>query len=234
MKNNALQNTDNYNKELDCDFHEVYNKYISILNEYVIHHLDIINSHDGTKPSVQTMRSQLMTGIQCLSHVFKMILLYTKNIQLTIYHSQRAFYFYVEFMEQTNDETHTFLQLTPKDACLFVYKKTIYEIDCGYKSTFKDDATTNDIIIDNIIHLYSGMVKNAIETNDDPLTIIKTVNTDIDKVVQHIHKLYHKLHSDNNAILLEKTNKMKEYIYYNTVKNNDFKPVEKYIKGLKK
>ena len=54
---------------------------------------------------------------------------YTKNLDVAYYHSQKSFYFYIEFIGQISEDQHTFLQLNSRDAMMFVYKKTIYEIN---------------------------------------------------------------------------------------------------------
>ena len=95
MKNNVLQNVENYNKILSENIQEVYNKYIGVLNEYIIHHLDTLQNKEINVLSMEKMKKCLLIGVQCVSHVFKMILFYTKNLHITVYHSQRAFYFYV-------------------------------------------------------------------------------------------------------------------------------------------
>ena len=118
IKNNDLQNHENYNLILSNNLFEIYNKYFGIINEFLIHYL---NSHDINN---EKSKKNLENGLLCINHVFKFLILYTKNLDLTIYHSQRALYFYVEFMEQVNSENHSFLQLTSNDAVLFVYKKT--------------------------------------------------------------------------------------------------------------
>ena len=74
-------------------------------------------------------------GIETLIHVFSMIFFYTKNLDLTFYHSQKAYYFYIEFIEQISDDNITFLQLSSKDAVMFVYKKTIFELNNERKKT---------------------------------------------------------------------------------------------------
>ena len=63
-----------------------------------------------------------------LKHIFNTLLLYTKNLNLTVYHCKKAYLFYVEFITQIGDENHSFLQLNSKDAVIFLYKKTIFEI----------------------------------------------------------------------------------------------------------
>jgi hypothetical protein len=74
-------------------------------------------------------------GIETLMHVFTMIFYYTKNLDLTFYHSQKAYYFYIEFVEQISDDNITFLQLSSRDAIIFVYKKTIYDLNNDYKKS---------------------------------------------------------------------------------------------------
>ena len=59
--------------------------------------------------------------------------MYTKNLELTVHHCKKAFLYYVEFIGQIGDDNHTFLQLNSKDATLFVYKKTIFDINNEYK-----------------------------------------------------------------------------------------------------
>lgn len=230
MKNNVLQNVENYNKILDESIQEVYNKYIGVLNEYIIHHLDTLQSKNSGTLSMEKMKKCLLIGIQCVSHVFKMILFYTKNLHITVYHSQRAFYFYVEFMEQMMEDMHTFLQLTPKDACLFVYKKTIYEINNEYRSSYNIKETQDEKIINEILQLYYRLLCSIIETNNDPINIIKSLHNNIFKIVQALNKLQHKI--DNKDILEEKMKELNSYIY--NLSDLNYKQIEKMIKNMKK
>ena len=68
-------------------------------------------------------------GVETITNVFVGMLEYTMNADLSLYHSQKAFYFYVEFIEQITDSQNSFLQLTSRDAVMFVYKRTIFEIN---------------------------------------------------------------------------------------------------------
>jgi hypothetical protein len=65
-------------------------------------------------------------------HVFEGMLFHTKNADLAVYHSQKAFYFYVEFIEQIMDTQNSFLKLSSRDAALFVYKRTLFEVYAEY------------------------------------------------------------------------------------------------------
>ena len=62
--------------------------------------------------------------------------MYTKNLDLTVYHCKKAYLFYVEFIGQIGDDNNSYLQLNSKDATLFVYKKTIFEINNEYRKQF--------------------------------------------------------------------------------------------------
>ncbi len=232
MKNNILQCVDNYNKTLDNNPLDVYCGYIGVMNEYIIHHLDTINSNESKNISLEKMRNYLIVGVQCLTHVFKMLLLYSKNLNLTIYHSQRAFYFCVEFMEQLSDEMHNFLQLTSKDACLFVYKKTIYELNNDYRTNYNSESCINETIISNVISFYSNQLINIINNNSDHIGIIRIMNGELSKIIQQLNKYYHK--QESLFIFNKKLVELNDYVYCNSVKNNDYSQLEKYMKQFKK
>ena len=71
-----------------------------------------------------------------------MIFYYTKNLDLTFYHTQKAYFFYIEFIEQIYDDNVTFLRLSSRDALMFVYKKTIFDINNDHKKSLI--ALTNE------------------------------------------------------------------------------------------
>ncbi len=230
MKNHALQCVENYHIKLKESPQTIYSGFIGIVNEYIIHHLDTIKHNDYKKISTTKMRSYLLSGVQCLTHVFNILILYTKNLHLTLYHSQRAFYFYVEFMEQMSDDMHTFLQLTPKDACLFVYKKTIYEINNDYRTNYNINETIDEKIVHQVITFYTGQIVNLLSENEDIISIIKLVNNEMHKIIQLLNKIYHKLNSEQ---FYEKILNLNEYCYKNQIKNNDYRQLEKYVKSIK-
>ena len=86
--------------------------------------------------NIQYYKYVVSQGMATLGHVFLTLYLYTNNIELTIFHCQKAIYYYIEFIGQIGDDHHSFLQLNSKDAMLFVYKKTIFEIDNAYRKEF--------------------------------------------------------------------------------------------------
>lgn len=113
-----------FNKELNRPIAEIVEKYIALIGEYyafIRENPNII--HKKQYPYL------LARGLDTITHVFTIILFYTKNLEITYYHSQKSFYFYVEFIEQILDAQNAFLHLDSRDASIFVYKKTIYEIN---------------------------------------------------------------------------------------------------------
>ncbi len=134
---NYLSDTKNYNDTILNDEMDVVRAYIDILNEYLF--------HAGDKIVVQNHAYYIFVlkrGCDTIKHIFNIVFMYTKNLNLTIHHCKKAFLYYVEFIGQIGDDNHTFLQLNSKDATLFVYKKTIFDINNEYKK--KVDFTINE------------------------------------------------------------------------------------------
>ena len=123
-----ITNTDNYKHTITCNVENILDRYLSVLNEY-FKHLEESNFNIKNR----YYKYIITNGINCINNIFKILLLYTNNIELVIYHTQKAFIYYIEFITQIGDENNNFLQLNSKDATLFVYKKTIFEINNDIK-----------------------------------------------------------------------------------------------------
>ena len=87
-------------------------------------------------------------GLKTIDHVFKQLFMYTKNLEMVYFHCKKAYYYYIEFISQIGEENHDFLKLTPKDAILFVYKKTIFSLDENFLKKFKSNKD-DFMMIDN-------------------------------------------------------------------------------------
>ena len=153
-----------FDKELNKSIPDVLNKYVSLVCEYY----DFI----GEKPIIHNKQFPYLRirGLDTITHVFFMILFYTKNLELTYYHSQKSFYLYVEFIEQILDVQHSFLHLTPVDASIFVYKKTIYEISQEYRKEYENLDETYDKI-----HTFIQIYKQI------PQAHLKNIHTELMK-----------------------------------------------------
>jgi len=116
----SLNNSDNYKSNLNITTNCLLRKY----NLLIIEYLNFININN---------KFVIIRGLTTITHVFNIILHYTRNVDVALYHGQKSFYYYVEFISQITDEDNLFLNLNSRDASLFVYKKTIYEINKEFK-----------------------------------------------------------------------------------------------------
>ena len=108
----------NYNKTLTIPNDIILSKFCELINEYLFHITENIIIQNR-----QYYIFILLRGLSTIKHIFNTMLLYTKNLDLTIYHTKKAYLFYVEFIGQIGEENNSYLQLNSKDATLFVYKK---------------------------------------------------------------------------------------------------------------
>jgi hypothetical protein len=186
QQNHSLHNIENYKSEYSSSSTEIFTKYIGVVTEYFIQCSDMIHI-----PNETYYRYVINKGLETITHVFKMLLLYTKNLQLTYYHCQKSFYYYVEFISQIGDNNHSFLQLNSKDATLFVYKKTIYDLNQDFRKTFSSTTQENTIMnnVELLIRIYNRMLNDKIEHLSLQNLTILTIDKDAIKMAQIILNL---------------------------------------------
>jgi hypothetical protein len=151
-----LYSISNYKPTIENSVSEILKKFVNVLIEYMRFITEKIMMKNKKYYSFIFER-----GIETLIHVFSVIFYYTKNLELTFYHTQKAFYFYVEFIEQISDDNVTFLQLSSRDATLFVYKKTIFDINNEYKKSITEPTPEEKIIL-STINLYTYVYKSIV------------------------------------------------------------------------
>ena len=194
----SLQNSDNFNKELDCELGDAVEK----LSQLFIDYFKFISENIKLKNS----KYIVMRGLDTIVNVFNHILLYTKNLDATYFHCQKAFYLYVEFVGQISDEEKIFLQLSSKDATSYVYKKTIYEIDNEIRKSTKEISDYTKIKLD-IINSYIELYK---------ILLFHLINNDFNNVeyVIRLSELYKKFNKLNDKTLISKINAICYKLYY--------------------
>ena len=188
----SLSNVDNYKPIFMSSVQDILTKFVSVIIEYMKFMSEKIRMKNK-----HYYRFIFERGVETVIHVFTNILFYTKNLDLSVYHSQKAYYFYIEFIEQISDENVTFLQLSSRDAILFVYKKTIFEINQDYKKTMPELSIDNKNIIttmDTYIAIYKKIIRHIFSDPDFNYT----------NNVDHIDK-----NCDNLKFLTEELNKLK-------------------------
>lgn len=191
----VLFNTDNYNSLI----HNTSQEILSKITEVIVDYMRLISE----KINIKNKHYYVFIferGIEMIVHIFSIIFYYTKNLDLTFYHSQKAYYFYIEFIEQISDDNITFLQLSSRDALLFVYKKTIYELNNEYKKTMQpltSDETNILSCVDAHVVVYKKIIHFIINHN----------NFTYENKIQYIHMCSNRI--QKHSLILNR-NKIKK------------------------
>jgi hypothetical protein len=223
--NFSLQNLDNYRKNIDNTTSDITEKYYMLIAEYfkfITENIKVKNSNFA--------KFIITRGLDTITNVFNSIFYYTKNIDLTYFHCQKSFYFYVEFVGQISEDEKMFLQLSSRDATLYVYKKTIFEINNECKNTNESSKLINEqiAIINSYINIYKTMVYKIIQSDR------KNINNNL--YIETFEKICKKINKTNlnneNVVLL---NDIMDKFYFITDDNIDyfFDIVEEFTKKLK-
>ena len=158
-----ISNTDNYNQDFEFSDTKTYvGRYVELINEYMLYVVENMIIQDDTY-----LLFLIQRGVETIMHCFKFLLMYTKNLELTIYQCKKALYYYIEFIGQISDVSlhHSYLQLNSKDATLFVYKKTIYDINNIYRKNFVQSNNDKQFLnsISNIIVLFNATLFHLLQ-----------------------------------------------------------------------
>lgn len=233
--NNNILDIKNYKKKLDKTNIEIICKYCELINEYLY--------HAGENIIIQNQQYYIfviLRGLNTITHIFNTLILYTKNISLTTYHCKKAYLYYVEFMGQISEDSHTYLQLNSKDATLFVYKKTIFEINNEIRSKFilNDKDVTIFKFINLSTCLYKEIIKSVLDNDNlkpesriSYIMYIQKMNSKVmDKYLSLILPMSQKIEICENFLyyisLLKTKNIIDECLFLNLI-NLFFKKIKK-------
>ena len=233
-----LLNVENYNKELDKElYYKGLSLYISIGNQcikYLLKNLKTTNK--------EYIIFIIERGIKTITHVYNFLIMYTKNINLLEHHLEKAYLYYVEFVSQIGEESNTYIKLNSKDATLFVYKKTIYDINNDYRHKFK--LVNTDVIflnkMNSFMEIYNNILINITNLiiKENKIEIIadeyKKRNKDFEKIIKNTYSLFSKYdymnlkHLINDMIyeLLNKNEKIDKFMKILILLTNKYKKKE--------
>jgi len=166
----SLHIADNYKHTIDISLSTLKDKYTLIICDYLKYITESLKK-------ISTFI--IIQGFETITNAFNYIFYYTKNIDLTYCHIQKSFYLYVEFIDQISEEHHTFLQLNSKDASMYVYKKTIYDLKIEYCKPFNESDTQ---FLDEF-NKYTFFVKKLVEV---VMCSSKFVKCDLSSMKSHI------------------------------------------------
>lgn len=182
----SLQNIENYINTINNPISEIFARYVTVLTEYVKQITDnVFIQNSGRNKYI------IEKGVDIIAHVFNILFLYTKNLDLTVYHCQKSLYYYVEFIGQLGD-MHKILQLSSKDSALFIYKKTIFEINNEIRTqhTCSEVDTEKLNLVASLTKLYNVFLLTIVEdtiTDDYDKTVFKSnVTTTMSKTMNYV------------------------------------------------
>lgn len=218
-----LYDLSNYDKRLT-------NKYLS---DYITHYIELVNEfilHATETVKVQNYNYYLFIfqrGIDTIKHIYNFLLLYTRNIELTMIHCKKAYLYYIEFISQIGEDNNSFLQLNSKDATLFVYKKTIFDLNNTVRKNFSQTKNEKKciIIVDNIIDIYNKLILMSLYSmKEQELKNNKSVVIMIEK---ESTKIMNKIFLNNSYMNPDFCDKVKEFLHL-----VDMKDTENYKKKI--
>lgn len=178
-KSFLLENEINYLLTFQFNEITIISKFMIVIQYYILYSIENASNID---------ESIFNSGIFMTVNVFRLLLYYTKNLELTLYHTQNAIYYYVEYISQITDSEHNlFFNLSIKDAITYVYSRTIYIINKKYLKLYNEKD--NNILkkFTEKCNIYIGIINNISiyilnETNDickDLLQELSTVYLDL-------------------------------------------------------
>jgi len=148
-----LSNLENYFATISHDKEYTLERYSILLFEYMLVFFEKIKMPEKRKTHFRYIFER---GIKTVTSVFVGLMEYTKNVDLAFHHGKKAFYFYIEFIEQISDAQNSFLQLTSRDAVMFVYKRTLFEVN---KEMVKPVAINNAVNDNKLLTIFSNICK---------------------------------------------------------------------------
>lgn len=203
MKKYILNSIDNYKDEINYSETTLFLKFVGMIHEFIIACNERINIDNE-----EYVKHILITGIKNTTYIYKFILLYTKNLELALYHTQKSILYYVEFITQLGEDSQNLLKLTTTDATLFIYKKTVFDINDDYKQSYEETSDTKETMkqLDLYMEVYTSILLHYISHFDlkqYTLTQLqKTILTKMYKIVEalvHLPVIYKGTSSDKIA-----------------------------------
>ena len=240
MKNNILSNSENYNSELNENEILYFLKYVGLIHEII----EIANGSISMQ-NYHYLKYILIKAITNTNYIYNFLLLYTKNLELVVYHTQKSILYYIEFISQISDDNHSSLKLNSNDATLFIYKKTIFDVNEDFRNKYNECHNTKNKLnnINIYIKIYNSIILQYIDNLEHSDGFLhglqEIVYTKLYKIVESLIQL--NLKDSQVTDKLDKLDNLIIIIYllnnnYNKsfVKNNYLLIIEYIIKKIKK
>jgi hypothetical protein len=203
-----IKNIEHYNDTLDTSLVNVCMKIVGIMNYYILY----ANETSFTDPGFTEK------GVDIILNVFAMILLYTKNIELTVEYTNNSIYYFIEYINQisNNNADFVFVNLTLKDAVLYVYRKSIFEIDSDRRKVYvpRPDEHVFFDLVNQFITMYSVILHEFV-SNDNYSGL------DVDSLKAYLYKI--------NAYIMTLFNTIETYTDVGDTDHRDLSEEDRHV-----
>lgn len=180
--NLELKNIENYKSKCDFTIFEATDKFIELITYFIFFGKESLKYDENF---IYTMHK----GIEVITNIFNVILLYTRNLEITTHYTNQSIYFYIEYINQISNKSaeFVFVNLTMQDAILYIYRKSIFEINeqirRKYKNNNNEKKKFESISLFN--NTYNHIVLAFLQNND----FNKETNDDIKKQIYNMNIL---------------------------------------------
>lgn len=204
-----------------CDLEsdgEIVLLFVNVINNFIIYFVETVRFSN-----VEYYSYILNRGVEMIRHVFNLLFIYTKNTELIMHHLKKGYLYYIEFINQIGDDGKTFLKLNSKDAILFVYKKTIFDINTEYKKqlVYTDEEKERIRCLMDKVNIYILMTQHIINDVEfyDGLDNVKLINNKLKYLKRCIIKFMKNY--DNNANIMNVYKKWLNLLNIKKINLND-------------
>ena len=109
--------------------YKAFIKYITLINDYLIY-------CSNNLPLNANYHEYVYNGLMALKHVFIILISKTHNSDYANEIMQKCYIYYIEFLTQINSNDNQ-LNLTPFDAVMFIYKKSLFNYETNKEDEYK-------------------------------------------------------------------------------------------------
>lgn len=219
----SLHNVDNYKSVLANSLNDILDKYIHLICEYLKFIVENIKIKNKTYFTFILMR-----GLETITHVFNNIIFFSKNLDMAYYHGQKSFYYYVEFIGQITEEKNVFLKLSSRDASMYVYKKTIFEITNEHRkiSTYMDQELSKKL---DGLQLHIQIYKNIIYFFLTSNTTFKLENKSKQQIIEYFIYRFEILSNKINSVIFNNDEAKGIGLFVDILNTEEDIEIEKYL-----
>ena len=122
---NEIENSPIENIFISCGdnkINKLFIKYVTLINDFLNYAFNNLNND-----SIPNFKNNIQKGIQAITHIFKIILIKSNDINQTIDITQKCFFYYVEFVTQI-ENSNDHIQLSLNDAIIFFIKNQYFNL----------------------------------------------------------------------------------------------------------